>query len=90
MEPSMSPERFATPGHEALAICIRGTSGGKSLVERTSLTEAAIVEVKEDMADFKTELKDMKSKQSAYGKSTIFLLVTTIVMILMAYLQQHK
>lgn len=86
----MSPSDARIPdGTRAWTTLTVGTNGGRPLVERVSLTEAKIIEVVDDVSELKVNLADMKKTQSNYGKSTIFLLLTTLLGILLTFLKMH-
>lgn len=88
----MSPfdERNLPDGTRAWNTLTVGTGGGRPLVERVSLAEAKIIEVAHDVEELNEHLKEMKKQQSAYGKSTIFLLLGVLATLLTALFQMHK
>lgn len=82
----MSPfeDRSLPDGTRAWRTLVEGTNGGRPLVERVSLTEAKIIEVVKDVEELNENIKEMKKTQSAYGKSTIFLLLGILATLLTA------
>lgn len=86
MEPSMPPFDFYSlpEGVRSWITLTVGTDGGKPLVERVGLTERDIIEVKRDVEELSENIKEMKKQQSAYGKSTIFLLLGILATLLTA------